>query len=326
MHVLDDELTLRTWRIRAKLTEGRRAAIFAGQGADGTPVIIKSLKDAFPSRRARAALHREHRLLAKLRAAGVDVVEPLALEEIDGHLALVLRDVGAGTLDERIQRGPMEIDAGLQIALAVTQALGAIHAQDVIHKDVKPANILVAPDGARAWLIDFEVSSDLGREAPRVTSRAEGTLAYIAPEQTGRMNRRLDRRADLYSLGAVLYELLTGRPPFLYSDGLEMVHAHLARPPTNPCELEPAVPEVIGERSAKRVLTLSYEPGRPLHDLGRPGVPQALRDAEVEVYLANLNMGLPIGRKPPGLRYILQLHDLFQLTLNNHLILLISWH
>ena len=245
MHVLDDELTLRTWRIRAKLTEGRRAAIFAGQGADGTPVIIKSLKDAFPSRRARAALHREHRLLAKLRAAGVDVVEPLALEEIDGHLALVLRDVGAGTLDERIQRGPMEIDAGLQIALAVTQALGAIHAQDVIHKDVKPANILVAPDGARAWLIDFEVSSDLGREAPRVTSRAEGTLAYIAPEQTGRMNRPVDRRSDYYALGITLFELFTGRRPFQATDPMELIHAHLARRPPPADAVHPGVPACL---------------------------------------------------------------------------------
>ena len=123
----------------------------------------------------------------------------------------------------------------------------------MLHRDVNPSDILVADDG-RVWLTDFGAALRLQPEAegwqgvtPFGDGPTEGTLAYLSPEQTGRMNRAVDTRSDLYSLGVTLYQLFTGQLPFTAADPLELVHAHLARKPASPCEVDPSLPRAVSD-------------------------------------------------------------------------------
>jgi len=136
---------------------------------------------------------------------------------------------------------------------AVAETCGRLHAAGVIHRDLNPANIVLDPETGQTQIIDFELASWVPRqhlEAVPVT-RLEGTLPYIAPEQTGRTGRAIDHRADLYALGASLFHALTGRPPFTSVDRLSLVHAHLAESPVNPCTLDPTIPRMLGAITLK---------------------------------------------------------------------------
>jgi serine/threonine protein kinase len=162
-------------------------------------------------------------------------VRSLALSEHRGQVTLVLEDPGGETLD-RFPPGPMEMTRFLRFAIGIATALSGLHEKGLIHKDVKPANVLVSPATGRARLMGFGIASRLPRErqALEPPEFIAGTLPYMAPEQTGRMNRSIDSRSDLYTLGVTLYEMLTGSLPFTASDPMELVHAHIARQPTPP--------------------------------------------------------------------------------------------
>src|SRR6202030_1791433 len=141
-------------------------------------------------------------------------------------------------------RQPMEIGRFLRLAVALSAALGRLHGKGLIHKDIKPANILADADTGRAWLTGFGIASRLPRErhAPEPPEFIAGTLAYMAPEQTGRVNRSIDSRSDLYSLGVTFYEMLTGTLPFTASNPMELVHSHIARQPVPPGERLNGIP------------------------------------------------------------------------------------
>ncbi len=162
---------------------------------------------------------------------------PLALIRDAGQTVLVLDDQGGEPLD-RLLGGPMEVGRFLRLAIAVTSALGKLHQRGLIHKDIKPANIVVDCADGNVRLTGFGIASRLSRErqAPEPPETIAGTLAYMAPEQTGRMNRSIDARSDLYALGVTLYQMLTGVLPFTAVDPMEWVHCHIARPPTPPSE------------------------------------------------------------------------------------------
>src|SRR5882672_8184756 len=164
-------------------------------------------------------------------------VRSLALSEHHGQMALVLEDPGGETLD-RFLPGPMEIRRFLRFAVGTAAALSGLHEKELIHKDVKPANVLVNTATGQARLMGFGIASRLPRErqAPEPPEFIAGTLAYMAPEQTGRMNRSIDSRSDLYALGVTLYEMVTGTLPFTASDPMELVHSHIARQPAPPGE------------------------------------------------------------------------------------------
>ncbi len=169
---------------------------------------------------------------------------PLALVRDKGHMALVLDDPGGEPLDRLLER-PLELTPFLRIAIGLAGAVGKLHERDIVHKDIKPANLLVDPISGQVWLTGFGVASHLPRERqlPEPPESIAGTLAYMAPEQTGRMNRSIDSRSDLYCVGVTLYETLTGVLPFTASDPIEWVHCHLARQPAPPAELRKEVPE-----------------------------------------------------------------------------------
>src|SRR6476660_9757433 len=162
-------------------------------------------------------------------------VRPLALSDKPGQMTLVLEDTGGETLD-RFLPGPMELTRFLRFAVGIATALRGLHEKGLIHKDVKPPNVLLNPATGQARLLGFGIASRLLRErpAPGPPEFIAGTLPYMAPEQTGRMNRSIDSRSDLYALGVTLYEMLTGTLPFTASDPMELVHCHIARRPVPP--------------------------------------------------------------------------------------------
>jgi serine/threonine protein kinase len=173
---------------------------------------------------------------------------PLALAREGGRTALVLEDPGGEPL-ERFVGEPMEAGGFLRLAVDVTAAIGKAHQRGLIHKDIKPANILVNCGDGRTRLTGFGIASRLPRErqAPEPPEFIAGTLAYMAPEQTGRMNRSIDSRSDLYALGVTFYQMLTGRLPFSAADPMEWAHCHIARKPLAPAERLESIPVVISE-------------------------------------------------------------------------------
>jgi PAS domain S-box-containing protein len=173
-------------------------------------------------------------------------VRSLALCEHCGQRMLVLEDPGGETLD-RFLPGPMEVTQFLRFATGIATALSGLHEKDLIHKDVKPANVLVNAATGQARLMGFGIASRLPRErqAPEPPEFIAGTLAYMAPEQTGRMNRSIDSRSDLYALGITLYEMITGTLPFTASDPMELVHSHIARQAVPPEERSNRIPRPV---------------------------------------------------------------------------------
>jgi serine/threonine protein kinase len=159
---------------------------------------------------------------------------------------LVLEDTRSEPLD-RLLGPPMEVRDFLHLAIAVAAALTQVHRRGLVHKDIKPANILVDPTTGTVKLTGFGIASRLPRErqAPEPPESIAGTLAYMAPEQTGRMNRSIDARSDLYALGVTLYQMLTGSLPFNATDPMEWVHCHIARKPPSPSERLDSVPAAV---------------------------------------------------------------------------------
>jgi len=191
-----------------------------------------------------ALLVHEYSIRARLDAACS--AQPIELVRHEGRPALSCIDPGGQLLEDKIG-APWEITAFLGVGIAVAASLSALHAHEVIHKDIKPANVLVNESTGEAWFLGFGFAS-LARgeeQSALLESVVAGTLAYMAPEQTGRTKRSVDFRSDLYSLGITLYEMLTGGLPFKASDPMEWVHCHLARRPPHPSEIGVAVPDQI---------------------------------------------------------------------------------
>jgi serine/threonine protein kinase len=216
------------------------------RGADGERDVVLAVLLA-AEQPAPAALDRlAHEYGLKDELDGVWAVRPLALGHERGRTMLVLEDSGGEPL-ERMLDAPLKLGRFLRIAIGIAAALGKAHQRGLVHKDIKPANILVNRSGGEVRLTGFGIASRLPRErqAPEPPETIAGTLAYMAPEQTGRMNRSIDSRSDLYALGVTLYRMLTGTLPFTASDPMEWVHCHIARRPTAPAERVPTVPAVV---------------------------------------------------------------------------------
>ncbi|HIK40043.1 serine/threonine-protein kinase PknK, partial [Thermoleptolyngbya sp. M55_K2018_002] len=229
-------------------TSSRSVVYRARRESDGVPVILKITQSDYPSLEELARFRLEHEILNRLSA--VDGISRVyGLEPHQSGVVLVLEDFGGESLQRLLLRRSLDMPEVLSVAIALTDILGQVHAANVIHKDVNPANVVYDADTGRIGLIDFGNATVLSRENPtlQTLNRLEGTLAYLSPEQTGRMNRSLDYRTDFYSLGATLYELLTGSPPFSTSDPMELIHSHLAKQPDPPHDANPAVPPVLSQ-------------------------------------------------------------------------------
>src|SRR5258708_9725764 len=198
-------------------------------------VLVLMLRSEHPRRWGVRMLEHEPSLRAELDSAWA--VPPVELTQHEGRTVLVLEDPGGEPLDQLVGT-PMEMGQFLRVAIGLSAAVRQLHARGLIHKDLKPANVMVEPSTGQVWLTGFGIASLLPRErqSAEPPEFIAGTLPYMAPEQTGRMNRSIDSRSDLYALGVTLYELLTGTLPFTPPYPMELVHAHIARQPTPPCE------------------------------------------------------------------------------------------
>ncbi|WP_309895452.1 AAA family ATPase [Archangium sp.] len=230
----------------------------AVRDADGLPVILKTPVASALGPRELERYRREFGILQRLQdVRGVTRVH--ACEQLQDRPVLLMEEVAGETLSELVG-APFEVLRALELALSLASTLAELHRRGVIHKDLKPSNIIVTPSGDTR-LIDFGIATlQLVEHVEAVpASLIEGTLAYMSPEQTGRMNRSVDYRTDLYSLGVTLYELLTGSRPFQGRDALEWFHAHMAQVPQPPLERVPGLPPVLSAIVLKLLAKVAEE-------------------------------------------------------------------
>jgi serine/threonine protein kinase len=171
----------------------------------------------------------------------------LDIKQIEGQQVLILEYLEGETLQDHISTTDLDIRSKLEIAIDLVRLLGKIHQQNIIHLDINSSNILIGKKRRQVHLIDLGSASYIDRNGKLKVQPDQPleNLSYISPEQTGRLNRSLDERSDLYSLGVVLYELMTGQLPFDSKNPMEFVHDHIARVPISPSEVSPGIPEVI---------------------------------------------------------------------------------
>ncbi|MEM7348577.1 MAG: serine/threonine-protein kinase, partial [Chloroflexota bacterium] len=236
------------YQITKKLSESNNSVVYRGvRDNDRKAVVLKVLNEDHPSPLRIARFQQAYETIRLLKFDGI--VQAYGLETIQAQWVIVLEDFGGVALNQARIIRHLNLETFLPLAIKITNIIAQIHQQQIIHKDITPANILINPQTQQVKLIDFDIATVLSREQPafRNPSLLEGTLAYIAPEQTGRMNRAIDYRTDFYSLGATFYEMLTGQPPFQATDPLTLIHHHLAIPPQPPHLLNPEIPSVLSQ-------------------------------------------------------------------------------
>src|SRR5215471_4519024 len=228
--------------------DGERVFCRAWRVADDgsrTAVLVVLLIADHPPPSSLERLAHEHELKDQLD--GTWAARPLEIVRDGGRTMLVLEAVGDWEPLNRLLSRALELEIFLRLAAEITSAVGNLHRRGLIHKDLKPANILINRATGEVKLTGFGIASRLPRErqAPEPPETIAGTLAYMAPEQTGRMNRSIDARSDLYALGVTFYQMLTGQLPFTASDPVEWVHCHIARRPISPAERRKEVPPAV---------------------------------------------------------------------------------
>ena len=226
---------LKGYQITAQLYESSNSLVYRGyRDSDQQPVILKFLKQDYPSPEELTRYQQEYHITCSLNLEGV--IQVYDLQQYQNTRVIILEDFGGESLSLLLTKQTLSIKDFIIIAIKITKILGEIHRANVIHKDINPSNIVFNPDTGELKIIDFGISTVLSRENPTLKNPnvIEGTLAYISPEQTGRMNRSLDYRTDFYSLGVTFYELLTKQLPFPTTDLMELVHSHLAKSPVAP--------------------------------------------------------------------------------------------
>ena len=238
---------------QSKIYESSASLVYRGIREDnGRAIVIKVLKQDYPSPQEITRYKQEYQITGSLNLEGV--IKAYAQQEYQRTLVILLEDFGGESLEYWMRQRPetfcpMPVSTFLPLAINVTKILGRIHTANVIHKDINPSNIVLNPSTGVIKIIDFGIATQFNRTNPTFKSPhvLEGTLAYLSPEQTGRMNRLIDYRTDFYSLGVTFYELLTGQRPFPTTDILELVHCHLAKPPIPPHELNSTIPQSVSD-------------------------------------------------------------------------------
>jgi PAS domain S-box-containing protein len=238
--------------VDAQIYSSNNSVVYRGiKLSDRTPVILKVLKQDYPTASELTRYRQEYEITRSLNLEGA--IKAYSQQEYQRTLIILLEDFGGESLERWIQQRPdfcpMPLSAFLSLAIKITGILGRIHAAGVIHKDINPSNIIFNLDTGVVKFIDFGIATRFNRTNPTFKNPhvLEGTLAYLSPEQTGRMNRLLDYRTDFYSIGVTFYELLTGKLPFTTTDILELVHCHLAKSPVPPHQLKPTIPKAVSD-------------------------------------------------------------------------------
>ncbi|WP_445632467.1 histidine kinase [Nostoc sp. DSM 114161] len=237
------------YSITEELYNGSRTLVYRGyRETDSLAVAIKLLKNPYPSFNELVQFRNQYTIAKNLNSPLI--IQTYSLEAYQNGYGLIMEDFGGISVKQWIsqRKTALYMEEFLQIAIAMCKTLEILYHQRIIHKDIKPSNILINPETQQIKLIDFSIASLLPRETQTLVNPnvLEGTLAYISPEQTGRMNRGVDYRSDFYSLGVTFYELLTGELPFQSNDLMELVHCHIAKMPT-PLEKKKEIPKVLSD-------------------------------------------------------------------------------
>lgn len=221
----------------------------ATRNTTGETVVLKTSNSAAPPAHEVVNLRREFDLLCRCRFKGV--AKAIDLESDGQKLFLCMNDAGDRTLKDLVAGNPMTVQEFLPVATEMVNIIYSMHESGILHRDICPANFVLGKKSTSVTLVDFDlatISNDTTLDTSIIRpSRVDTSPLYSAPEQTGRMNRRVDARSDLYSLGATFYEMLTGMPPFSLSDPLEIIHAHLSRTPNPPNKLQPEIPKTLSD-------------------------------------------------------------------------------
>ncbi|MFN6485781.1 MULTISPECIES: AAA family ATPase [unclassified Nostoc] len=252
-----------------------RTIVYQGyREIDSLPVVIKLLKNPYPTFNELVQFRNQYTIAKNLNSSLI--IQTYSLEAYQNGYALVMEDFGGISLKDYFTRDHRRdirfLQEFLEIAIALCNTLEILYSQRIIHKDIKASNILINPDSKQVKLIDFSIASLLPRETQTLISPnvLQGTLAYISPEQTGRMNRGIDYRTDFYSVGVTFYELLTGVLPFQSNDPMELVHCHIAKTAPLVHEINSLIPPIISaiisklmaknaEERYQTVLRLKYD-------------------------------------------------------------------
>ncbi len=231
------------YQLSEKIYESANSLVYRGiLTSDSQPIILKILKDNYPTPSELIRYKQEYEMTNSLNVDSI--VKAYALQRYKNSLAILLEDFGGCSLNLVTSKHQFTLEEFFIVAIKITEGLVAIHNANIIHKDINPSNIVYNEKTGKVKIIDFGISTQLDQENQTVCNinQLEGTLAYIAPEQTGRMNRGIDYRSDFYSLGVTFYELLTHQLPFTSRDPIELVHCHIAQQPKRPDELIASVP------------------------------------------------------------------------------------
>ncbi|MGB3532236.1 MAG: serine/threonine-protein kinase PknK, partial [Microcoleaceae cyanobacterium] len=242
------EQVIAGYHVTEQLDISSRTLVYRGlRLCDRQPVILKLLRNEYPSFNELIQFRNQYTIAKNLDLPGV--IRTYTLEPHGNSYVLVMEDFGGISLAQFTQKQPLDITTFLAVAIQLADILNGLYQHRVIHKDIKPANILIHPDTKKIKLIDFSISSLLPRETQEIKNPnlLEGTLAYISPEQTGRMNRGIDYRTDFYSFGITCYELLTGKLPFNSDNPIELVYFHLAKTEPKVHQINPNIPTIISQ-------------------------------------------------------------------------------
>ncbi|MGB3422444.1 MAG: serine/threonine-protein kinase PknK [Dolichospermum sp.] len=237
---------LTNYQIIEKIYESANSLVYRAKlKLDNQPIILKVLKENYPTPSELTRYKQEYEITRSFNTDSI--VKAYNLERYENTLAIILEDFGGQSLKSLLSQGQLSVENFLTIAIKITESLDAIHAANIIHKDINPSNIVYNLQTEQLKIIDFGIATPLSQELLTVCplNQLEGTLAYIAPEQTGRMNRGIDHRSDFYSLGVTFYELLTNKLPFEATDPMELVHCHIAQQPLPVHELIPDLPLAV---------------------------------------------------------------------------------
>ncbi|BAZ38419.1 two-component hybrid sensor and regulator [Calothrix sp. NIES-4101] len=294
--MISTQVSIPGYAVSKQLYDGSRTLVYrAVRETDNKPVVIKLLKNSYPGFGELVQFRNQYTIAKNLNNPGI--IQTYSLEPFQNGYILVMEDFGGISLNDYfVKNSVFSVSEFLQVAIALCNTLNILYQNRIIHKDIKPSNILINPKTKQVKLIDFSIASLLPRETQTLVNPnvLEGTLAYISPEQTGRMNRGIDYRTDFYSLGVTFYELLTGELPFASNDPMELLHCHIAKAPRLIHEINPQIPAVLSEIVSKLMaknaedryqsaLGLRFDLEKCLYQLQETGEIQDFEIAEKDV-------------------------------------------
>ncbi|HSR33578.1 MAG TPA: serine/threonine-protein kinase, partial [Anaerolineae bacterium] len=281
------------YRVGETIYESGNTLVYRGiREMDNQPVVLKVLKEAYAQPETIAWFKREYEITRALNLPGVVTV--YGLETHQERWVMVLEDFGGESLVRLGKVGALSLVEFLTLGIQVADIMGQVHQQNIVHKDIKPSHILLNPTTGQVKITDFGGSTVLTQESLTIPTQNAfgGTLAYMSPEQTGRMHRAVDYRTDFYSLGVTFYQLLVGQLPFPSTDPMELVHCHIAKQPQPPHKLRHDMPRVVSDLLMKLLAKNADDRYQSAYGL-KADLEQCLRQLEATGHLA----AFPLGRQ-----------------------------